>query len=369
MEVNKKLGEKGNLDEIPIDKRLDQIKFWKNRLYLDGKLKYGFFILYFSQMLLHIYFIGGLHEFLADIPIFDIIIIASMIFALFMESKIKGSFEDLIVDNKAIFESDNIFEKYLEYVYQKFKSKTETYLPVILFIIWFIIYIFMMDVPNKFLNNTYQGRQVPSDLYWLNITKFVITKFLIWLPWILTVGSALILIIYSFQCINKLGTEEFPLHVTYQDLKIGAFESIGKFVISMSIPAIILSTFFSITGLINIFILESLGPGYGFLIASLLITTMFSLLLYKNTLHIHEAITKFKFNLKYKLIKEIQEITTEEQDSFVGENYQTIKNIHDYYDRIDEINDWPFNPKSLRKLFITFSSSILPLILSFLGLV
>jgi len=227
-----------------------------------------------------------------------------------------------------------------------------------------------MDLPGRFLLNKYRDATLPPELYMVDVIKTILELGFLWLTWILLIGSGLVIIIITFMCINKLGNEEYPLNVLYQDLKIGAFEEIGKFVISLSIPSILLSTGFSVIGLLNILIFKAFFVGYTLLIVGLVITLIFSYLLYTNTTNLHDAITRFKFNLKYQLIEEIQNLTTEEKDEYKldrTKKYQTIRNIHDYYEKIDEINDWPFNPKSIRKLTITFFSSILPLIMSLFG--
>ena len=50
-----------------------------------------------------------------------------------------------------------------------------------------------------------------------------------------------------------------------------------------------------------------------------------------------------------------------------GKKYDTLEKINIYYDRIESISDWPFNPKSIKKLVITLGSSVVPLLLSFIG--
>ncbi|GAH06174.1 unnamed protein product, partial [marine sediment metagenome] len=82
--------------------------------------------------------------------------------------------------------------------------------------------------------------------------------------------------------------------------------------------------------------------------------------------------TKTETTNKEKVVKknytkeELEEI--ENDFLFRKTKYKTIHSIHEYYDRIDEINDWPFNPTSIKKLVITLGSSVVPLLLSFIGL-
>ena len=75
----------------------------------------------------------------------------------------------------------------------------------------------------------------------------------------------------------------------------------------------------------------------------------------------------FKDDLKHLLIQEIQSLTKSTEID-VHKKYKTISNIHDYYDKIDNVSDWPFNPTSIKKLVITLGSSVVPLIISFFGI-
>jgi len=370
---NEKENSKIDINEVAYDERLDRIKFWKNRIKFDSAFLYTWFIIYFFQAVVNNYFYYIIFKEI-NFPFFDILVLSTMIFALYIEKLIKGSFEDLIVSNKEIFQSKESFQRYLNYMYNKFDSKLEKYLPIIFILIYVAILFLFMDLWGNLLfgGHLWGDFMIPTDFYFLNIIKIILEVGFVWSTWFLVVGSGLIIIITTFLCINQLGSETFPLNVTYEELKIGAFEKIGKFVISLSIPSILISTVFSILGLINIYLFEEFFVGYIYLFIGLFITIIFAYLLYKNTINLHEAIKRFKFNLKYDLIKEIQNLTTEKEENYNlnrSQKFQTIRNIHHYYDRIDEINDWPFNPKSFRKLTITFLSSILPLILSFFGLI
>ena len=98
----------------------------------------------------------------------------------------------------------------------------------------------------------------------------------------------------------------------------------------------------------------------------MIITIGLSILLYLNTIHIHRAITEFKESLKLNLANEIHNIglkTIDELD--VHKKYKTIFNIHNYYNEVDKINEWPYKSKSIKKLILFLLSSVLPLILSF----
>lgn len=185
------------------------------------------------------------------------------------------------------------------------------------------------------------------------------------------VFSCFILLIYSFSCINKLGSNDFPLKVTYEDLKIGAFEKIGKFIISINIPVIIASSFLSIIGLYQILIVRDLVVGFTIILIGFSATVSLAILLYRDTLHIHNAILEHKNKLKKRTIGNIQELLNNDEDDtkeIKSSKIETIHFHHRFYNEILNINDWPFNPTSIRKLAITLGSSVLPLLLSFFGI-
>ncbi|TXT58934.1 MAG: membrane protein of unknown function [Promethearchaeota archaeon] len=359
-------------EEAPNDnelKLLKNAKFWRERLKLDSWGKYPFIFLY----ILHIIDLFLTYDFISNFTnyLLDMMLITTILFAVYIVKKIKYSFQDLMIKNSSIFKSEESFRYYNSYLIEKYRTKKEFYIPIILYLIWFSI-----SFTNNFefiFTDTY-GIQNPDLVFLGHILR--IGAYTIWYTvtfvWILVVGSTLIIFITTFICINKLGSKEYPLKVTYEDLKIGAFEQIGKFIISLSIPAILIGTFFSIIGLTFIFFVRNFFYGYTMLGVSLFITIIFAFLLYKNTIHIHEAIVSYKTKLKQRLIKQIQKLSFKERNvSEINEEYMiysTIYNLHDYYERVDNINDWPFNPTSLKKLFITFSSSVLPFFLSFIGI-
>lgn len=329
---------------------LESITIWRNRLKLDTKFQYIFyFFIILHWSLLNFYF----DQNVSLNSLFIIFIFAfTSYFFVYLQKKIPKSFQSQIWESKDILGTEEDFKRYINYVKKIFRSNKEKYIPPFLafaFVTgWFIAYYQLFADPIR------MGEHILIFLPWHSV-------------WIIIAASNLILIFNTYKCINKLGSEEFPLNITYEELKIGAVNSIGSFIISLTIPLIILSTIFSTIGLVSLFFLNDLIWGYSFISVSLAITSIFSFLLYKNTIHIHESIVKFKDLLKHELINQIQTLK-ESHDLNIHQKYETIDNIHKFFEKVDDINDWPFNPISVKKFIVTFSSSILPLIISFFGL-
>jgi len=346
------------------------VSFWLNRIKFDGALKYSYLIVTAVWIGIGVTFIVGFElYFIAQQYIVDLMIHVAYFYVVFMSSRLTKNFQNLIIENERIFETEAIFHKYIKTVNERFKSKTELILPLFMGIVFSITAFAALNLQGGLdtavINNI--EYTVPPGLEILNL--FVSAVNMIgWFLIILLVVSALFLFNSTFKCLNMLGTDEFPLKVTYSDLKIGAFDDIGKFIISLSIPSILLSTFIGMVGVIYILVMDNLLYGYAFIIMGMGITLMLSFLLYKNTMSIHEAIQKFKLDLKMKLLNFIDVINSQPPGQMdMDLQYKLIYNIHDYYDRIDDVNDWPFNPTSIKKLLITLGSSFLPLVLSFIG--
>ncbi|KKN17388.1 hypothetical protein LCGC14_0966300 [marine sediment metagenome] len=300
-------------------------------------------------------------------------------YALYRAKKIPKSFEKLIENNKSILvDPDN----YKGLVSDTFKSNLEFYVPLILAIVYVGVGFSLgplFEIASRTITVGTETIIITNEMFIVYIIGNIMIAVWLFIAALLIV-SVLVMIVNTFRSLNILG--EKNLKISYEDLKAGGFEAIGKFVISISIPTIVLSTFFSILGLYMILAVNDMVVGYSCLIVSLVITTMLSFLLYKNTTDIHDAISIFKEKLKHSLLKEIQDITNKKvkgakEDTPIKQfarkllfskiKYKTIQSIHEYYDKIDEINDWPFNPKSIKKLVITLGSSLVPLALSFIG--
>ena len=346
--------------------------FWINRIKFDTSFKYIVpisFVLftYLSLVFLH----GGPELYIEGAQyLVDALLIAVWMFDIYIGKNIPILFKDLIRDNKNMFYSEDVYEKYLKFVIDSYDNKKEKFLSPIMGILLFFGMLYVFGLSSNFRLTGFGQIQRPLEesLVPLNILVCTLAAAMWALITTITI-SGLILILVTLKCLSQLGTSETPLKVTYKDLKIGAFNSIGKFILSVTIPAIILSTFVSAIGLFHIFAFQGFLTGYFYITLGMLITTLMSFILYRNTTNIHEAITLYKVELKSKLLDFIEVINSQPPGQMdLNLQYKLVYNIHDYYDRIDTVSDWPFNPTSIKKLVVIFSSAILPLLLSFIGL-
>jgi len=355
------------------------IKSWINRIKFDSSLWISFFVLYFITQGICIFLVADVESFIRDGSyLMDLFIISIYLFSIYIGRKIPEYFQDEEVFKRQIFDSDESYENFETLVKHSFKSKLELILsPIFALLLGF--YVFWNNFSTNF-EYLYWG---PEAIYVIPEVRipFIIAS----ISWtieffllILVSISAIFVIIITFKIINKLGTDfsekskkqtrknvYIPLRKTYEVMRGAAFENIGKIIIYLAISTLLLATFLSILGLITIFVFKIFLEGYFYLITGLIINILIAFLLYKNTIHIHNEIVKYKSDHKTLLLKQIQNILEKPPNE---RNYDEIDKIHNFLNEVDKIYDWPYNPKSLKKLAITFLSSILPLMLSFLGL-
>ncbi len=326
-------------------------KFWIKRIKFDTPLKYVFLILYFYQLGFFILYIIGIENYFKSILNLLADSVALVLFALtiYIGNKLPQDFQELIFSNENLFKSNQSYIDYKNHVKTKFYSKYELIIPLVFGLFFGTLF--------------YAQIEWSSSSIFLNIYFIIIGLILMILS--LISFSALILIIFTFQCLNKLGTKKFPLNISYKELKTGAFESIGKLIISISIPMIAISTLLSILGLLSIFTQKLYLAGYIAIFLGILISCLLTLLLYKNTSHIHKAIVRYKSAVKSVILSKIKIDPNDPQKIL---DFDEIDKIHNFYYEVDKINDWPYNPTSLKKFAITFATSVLPLMLSFFGL-
>ncbi len=353
----KSLQQKGNSSgTIDYMKFLD-IKYWRywiNRIKYDTPFWISFLFLFISNWIMTNIFIRGLDFYIERGGYFiDLIFISTFLFVVYISNTGTSDLLELInlMHEKDIFATKESFNNYMIYIRKIYNSKIELYLSFISAIIFGIGYLlFIADNINLGI---------------LNILNYIIT-FVMGFIFILLITSGLIQYIYGYRFLKILGKEEkVPLRVSYEDLKIGLFDKFGKFVMKISIPSIILGTFFSAFGLYLVLVVKDYN-GYTFIGISAFATIIFVLLLYKNTMNIHKSIIKSKTDLKEKLIKQI-DIIEKNTEMKPKDIYQTIYNIHSYIEKVNEISNWPFDSASIKKLVFTIGSSVVPLVLSLFG--
>lgn len=346
--------------------KITDIKFWRNRIKYDTSFKYSTLVFYIILTIIFNYIFG--FEFFTStlFLVAQNTILMITFFALYIGKSVPINFQDQLEKTKEILKPE-IQEKYEKFVLKKFSSKKEFYIPIILVIPisaigWFYNFTFGSNIlmNGGFLSIIFIGAIILSNIYLL---------FGIFL-----VASAFILIINSFSCINKLGSDEFPLSVTYEDLKTGTFEELGKFIISTNIPVIAVATFVSILGLYEIFIIQDLIIGYFCIVIGLFASSFLAFLLYRDTIQIHTSIIRHKKELQKKAIRKIQHLLGDDDDDDSVDietteiDFSEIESIHHFYNEVLTINDWPFNPGSIKKLVITLGSTLIPFILSLFGI-
>ncbi len=359
---------------------LKNYKLWSTRLKLNNPITLTIYFLIFIIAVVSNIYIYGLENYLnATSYLTQILLLITGIFSLFMSNRIPKLFQELISKNyKLLLDpktgSKKEYDRYVIFIQKRFKSKIGIYLPLILAIIYVIGFFFLSFLPQIISKEVIILNEIISlegpKLY-INFFEQILVMYLFFY-WILLITSTLVLIIIIFSCLNRLGTSDYNLNVSFEELKIGGFEEIGKFIISISIPIILLSTFFSIIGLFLIFFIKNILSGYTYMIVSIIITIILVFLLYKNTLNIHHAIVNYKHKLKSKLLNDIKYFTNlikdEIKDDKIYKYYKSIHYIQEHYKEIDKISDWPFNPTSIKKLLVTLGSSLFPFLLSFIGL-
>ncbi len=349
----------------------EKTKFWRKKLKLDTPLALIFLIIGAGSALASIFYVNDLETYILDyLFLNDVINLIIIYFFLFLGARILKKFMELDIFSKDFFNSkgkqgdpeyepqQTVFNSFILEVKKFENNKTEKFLPPLAGLCFAI-----PSVVIPLFN--FQGSISPIDyviLMILGVIGAISIFFLILIPL-----STLVIMVRIYSLINQLGTKKYPLRIEYTDLKTGKFEKIGIFIISFTIPTILLGTIMGIIGLFYVLILKSFISGYLYIIMGLLIAILMAFLLYKCTVNIHKAISKQKEELLEKAAIDLQNEYLH-GDSDPSKRYETLYNMNNFYLTIESINDWPFNPTSYRKLFITLGSSLLPLFLSFLGL-
>ena len=170
-----------------------------------------------------------------------------------------------------------------------------------------------------------------------------------------------------FLSINEIGSDKYPLAITFSDLRIGTINKIGGFIISISIPALLMATTVGINGSMMLLYYKEINSITSYLETLIGIPTvvLLSVLLYKCTMKIHFAIVDFKEKLYWDINSEI-EIELVKENNLKDFNRITQMNI--FYEKLEKIQDWPFDPTSLKKFTVTSLSTLFPIILSLFGI-
>lgn len=360
---------------------LEKTKFWRERIKFNTPLFLIFFAFFFLNLFLSMFIVMGFDRYLSQSQyMVDLINIVVFLFALYMSKHIPQKFQEMLdqIKKRELLktESSDTYELYEQFAINSFNSKFQYYIPMLFGIIFLLSPIYYI-LSGSYTSAIYSGETV----YFEGIYRIynIISNISYNISYAITgiiAASGIAIILSTFKCINKLGNKSgkniFPLGIDYKDLKTGALDAIGRFILSTTLPVIVLSTFVSIIGLYNIVIfglINTLGRGFLYVLFGLLISLLVTFLLYRDTTNIHDAIAEKKEEIKEKLMEEIQAITPDNPSGLEAyKEYKMISNIHEYSDRVESVSDWPFNPTSIKKLLIILGSSIVPFILSFIGL-
>lgn len=373
------------MSQVIIDEDfLTQKKYWINYLKFDTPLfliYYAFVFIRFSTIIAMIgieRYIGGM--FYGTDILVSLIFIIAVYFCRIIPKKVQETLIDtksILIDENKIMYKEETYHKFIDFVSRSFSKKKQKYIPLIAGIITILVNLGPIFTGWDTFNVAGKDIELNDEQAILNIIQ--------WLGTILTMVLLLILcfsvlmqIITTFSCINKL-EKSYKLHVTYSDLKTGIFENLGLLIITLTIPIILIATIVGLTGAFMVIAFNNFFIGPILIALGISITFMMTYLLYKDTISIHQAIIIWKNNLLMRTANDIEIILKSENMLYIENNgnnyelnsidYDKVQQIHNFYDEILEINDWPFNPTSIKKLVITVGSSIFPVLLSLLGLV
>jgi hypothetical protein len=337
---------------------LTDIKYWPEKLKFKTSFKYYFLIL---TLIAVIYLTIIEPETLIDSLFTYINLLTIYILALYLNSKIPKKFQKIIHDNKQIFEDH---EKYRKYVSKIFNSPLEVYIPLICAFLYAIVSVYLYGFNRDFFG--YMELKSGTTVYFSGLGRILygIHTFLVagYNFFIIALAiSTVFVIFFNMICIDKLGSDDYLIIINYKELKIGTLKSFGKWAIYIIIPPILLCTSLGATGFFYLVFYDAVVQGYFMMITGITIALIATILLFKITNDLRETIVKCKQKLKDQLADELPESFEEKPVDFIA--FEAKKNL---YESVDEIENWPFDISTVKKLFLTFATSVLPLILSFL---
>jgi hypothetical protein len=350
------------VNETQINLKLTEIKYWPERLKFKTNFKF-YFILFAFLPVSYLTIIEP--ETLLDSLFTYINLLLIYILALYLNGKIPEMFQELIDKNQQkISRSDDVGEEYNDYVSNIFTSPLERYIPLICAILYSLISVYLYGFNRDFFG--YMELKSGTTVYFEGLSRVIYTIHTIIVTGynfiIITIAiSTVFIIFFNLICIDKLGSEDYSININYRDLKAGTLKSFGKWAISIIIPPIVLCTSLSATGFFYLIFYDAVVQGYFMMITGIIIALIAVILLFKITYDLRKTIVNCKKELKKEL--EVYLPTNFDKNSIDFVELGAKKNL---YESIDEIENWPFDLSTVKKLFLTFATSILPLLLSIL---
>ncbi|MFX0140597.1 MAG: hypothetical protein ACFFDN_43555 [Candidatus Hodarchaeota archaeon] len=243
---------------------LEDVSFWNKKIRFNTPLKYSFFLLYLVYLLFVIFYLGLLNYYISTNQLLaDFLFIVLFVFALIVGVKVPKSFQKLIINNKDIFKSEEISQKFLNYVSKSFRSKIEFYIPLLsalIIITMFLIFDIYFDIyPTIFGYPLFSRKseyfEIESSLKDMFLFALILRCIFMFIG-ILIITSGLIIIMFLFKSLNFLNNKEKELlkePLTYLDLRKGIFNKfISLLVIFILIPCILIAIFmFELKGFFN----------------------------------------------------------------------------------------------------------------------
>jgi hypothetical protein len=255
----------------------------------------------------------------------------------------------------------------MSFIHKKFSNPIEKWGGLIAGLAWGVTYFIMIAVSTRFQIiekwDIFYPMEAVRATWWTYMIQIFFFSFNYVLGGMMAF-SLLFLFFNFFLGVSKLGTEKFPLNVTYISIKSGSFHNIGKTVINVSVPLLLISTGVGIFGLLNMYFLDN-NVFFGFMeiLFGILISVFILILLYRDTIHVHQSIVEFKGKLVDESIEILEKEMRQEKIDYIR-----VSSINHFISEVENTSDWPFDPASLRKFFVAFATTFLPFILSFIGI-
>lgn len=353
-----------------------KVSAWKSlfsyrfkRLSLLSLISIIFFILYAIVELGYLILVG--HEFYLSVfqYYFNILIVSVFILSIYMLLKIPSGLKKKIDKVEIVFIEKKNYQNYLLDINRLFKKTYIIIMPIFVGILVAVFYLYSTGIATNFEYLIWAGEIIYFEgfqiIYFVIIKSFALVFYFLFT---IVFSMALIFGTLSFICLNKIGTKKYPLNITYRDLRGGILRNIGDFILSIAIGVLIFAILWSILGFIHIYLFQMILHGLFYLTTGLSITIIGIIVLVDYIYHNHREIVKGKDKLLNQLLEDIHKITSQSFTNFDPKNFQRLKFLEEYFDRIENISDWSFNTLRIRELFFALLIDlIIPVILFIVG--
>ncbi|MHA1734332.1 MAG: hypothetical protein ACTSU5_20525, partial [Promethearchaeota archaeon] len=160
--------------------------------------------------------------------------------------------------------------------------------------------------------------------------------------------------------ISSIGNDEFRIDITYMDLKVGTYQEIGVFPLSMGLIMIMSATMLGVLGYFYLSVLKS-ATGYWFMLIMLVVDSVAVFCIFYSTVTIHNQIVEFKEDLTGRLKDYINRALAVGMEKV---DFGNLQRMNRFCDEVHKIGDWPLNPASVKKIALSLLSGLLPFMLT-----